>query len=66
MPGGFLGFHLFKRKGGDPAKRCILCGAETKRSSFDFCEKCFAMPMEEIEERYLKKRGSLTDERGQA
>jgi len=41
-------------------KNCIIRGSETKHPSFDFCEECFAMSIEEIEERYLKRRASAT------
>lgn len=41
-------------------KECILCGAAVKYPSFDFCEACFAMTIEEIEEKFLKKGASAT------
>ena len=41
-------------------KNCILFGLETNHPSFDFCEKCFSMTIEEIEEKYLKKGASAT------
>lgn len=41
-------------------KNCILCHEPTEHPSFDFCKKCFAMTIEEIEQRYLNKRASET------
>jgi hypothetical protein len=41
-------------------KNCIICGSETKHPSFDFCEGCFNMSIEEIEARHLEKRASAT------
>jgi len=41
-------------------EECILCGEAVKHPSFYFCEKCFAMTIEEIEEKFFKKRASET------
>ena len=41
-------------------KNCIICGSETKHPSFDFCEECFNSSVEELEERYERKRASAT------
>jgi len=43
-------------------KNCIICGSKTKHPSFDFCDGCFNMSIEEIEKRYLEKRASQTRE----
>lgn len=41
-------------------KKCILCGEPTKLDSNDFCEECFNSSVEELEERYERKRASAT------
>ena len=38
-------------------KDCIICGEPTKLDCYDFCEKCFNTPIEELEKR---KRASAT------
>jgi len=39
-------------------KSCFLCGQPTKVPCYDFCEKCFNLTIEEIEERYLGRGGN--------
>lgn len=41
-------------------KNCIICGSEVEYPSFDFCEECSNMSVEEIEGRYLEKWASAT------
>lgn len=41
-------------------KNCIICGEPTKFDSNDFCEECFNSSIEELEERYERKRASET------
>lgn len=34
---------------------CILCGEPTEFDFHNFCDRCFNLSIEEIEERFLKK-----------
>lgn len=43
-------------------KKCIICGEPTKLDYYDFCEECFNTPIEELQERYERKRASETRE----
>lgn len=43
-------------------KHCIICGTPTKFDSYDFCEGCFNSSIQELEERYERKRASQTNE----
>jgi hypothetical protein len=49
-------------KGGRGMKPCILCGKPTKYQTYDFCEECFGLSIEEIEARYLRGGRSETYE----
>jgi len=37
-------------------KNCFLCGQPTKVPCYDFCDRCLNLSIEEIEDRFLKKR----------
>jgi hypothetical protein len=39
-------------------KKCIICGGPTKLDCYNFCEKYFNSPIEELEEKYERKRAS--------
>ncbi len=43
-------------------RNCAICGEPTKFDSYDLCEECFDTPIEELEEKYERKRASATRE----
>lgn len=40
-------------------KQCIICKAETKHPSYDFCEACFNLSIDELDRKYGKGKGPL-------
>ena len=41
---------------------CILCGEPTEFDFHNFCDRCLNLPIEEIEERFLKRTPEIQEE----